>query len=456
MRGPTTGRNVALTVLEQVERGGAYTSVALDRVLTQSASLGRADRALATDLTYGVLRHRTRLDRALAPFAKRGLKRAHPTVRRVLRLATFQLLMLDRIPASAAIDEAVTVVKHTVDRRAAGFVNAVLRRVAEQGEPPLPDPARQPEEYLRDAASLPDWIAALILDRFGPAEAVSLADSLVSRPPLTVRANRLQMDRDALGDQLQAAHANATAERARYAPDGLHLRGVTDLRRSALYERGALEVQDEGAQLVGHLLNPGPGDQVLEACAGRGGKSLHLAALAGKVDGLWAADNATAKLAALSGRMERAGLRSPRLIATDLTAPCSELEQRRFDRVLLDAPCTGLGVLRRHPEAKWRTETGALKTLVELQRRLLDRMAPRVRPGGLLVYAVCTFTRAEGADQVDAFLDRHPDFGSEPPPNHVGVNWNELREGDDPAVQTLPHRHGCDGFYMIRLRRREA
>ena len=171
---PTNGRNAALLVLEQVERGGAYASVALDRVLSQSASLSAADRALATELTYGVLRHRTRLDRAVRPHAKRGLKRAHPTVRRVLRLGAFQLLMLDRIPSSAAINEAVSVVKRAVDRRAGGFVNAVLRRVAEQGEPPLPDPARQPAKYLREAASLPDWMATLLLDQLPPAQAESV------------------------------------------------------------------------------------------------------------------------------------------------------------------------------------------------------------------------------------------------------------------------------------------
>lgn len=449
-----TGRNAALLVLDQVERGDAYASVALDRVLTQSVSLGQADRALATELTYGVLRHRARLDRAVRPHAKRGLKRAHPTVRRVLRLATYQLLMLDRVPASAAINEAVTVVNLAVDRRAAGFVNAVLRRVADQGEPPLPDPSRQPAEYLRDAASLPDWIAALILERLDPAEAVALADSLVARPPLTVRANRLMQGRETLIRQVEAAHPQAAVDLTRYAPDGLHLRGAADLRRSTLYEAGGLEIQDEGAQLVGHLVSPGPGDRVLDACAGRGGKTLHLAGLAGGVDGLVAADSVAAKLAQLTRRMKRAGLTPPEVVRADLTAPCPDLDRRTFDRILVDAPCTGLGVLRRHPEAKWRMEPGDLKALVVLQRSLLDRLAPRVRPGGLLVYVVCTFTRAEGPDQVAAFLDRHADFAPEPPPDRVGVAWSDLADGDGPALQTLPHRHGCDGFYMVRLRRR--
>jgi 16S rRNA (cytosine967-C5)-methyltransferase len=453
MIGPTSGRNAALLVLEQVERSDAYASVALDRVLARNASMSSADRALATELTYGVLRHRTRLDRAVRPHTKRGLKRAHPTVRRVLRLATFQLLMLDRIPASAAINEAVAVVKQVVDRRAGGFVNAVLRKVAQQGEPPLPDPIKKPAEYLREAASVPDWMAALILERLGPSEAVALADSLVSRPPLTIRANRLKQGRESLLDRLTQTHASASGDLARYAPDGLHLRGAADLRRSALYEQGGLEIQDEGAQLVGHLVNPGPKDRVLDACAGRGGKTLHLAALAGGVDGLVAADSGAAKLVELKRRAQRAGLQPPECIAADLTAPCPDLDQRSFDRILLDAPCSGLGVVRRHPEAKWRMDPTNLGPLEELQRRLLDRLAPRVRPGGLLVYAVCTFTRAEGPDQVASFLERHTEFAPEPPPARGDVAWEEVLDRDGAAVQTLPHRHGCDGFYMIRLRR---
>ncbi len=451
MIAPTTGRNAALLVLEQVERGGAYASVALDRVLAASVSLSPADRGLATELVYGVLRHRSRLDRAVRPHTKRGLKRAHPTVRRVLRLATFQLLMLDRIPDSAAINEAVKVVKQAVDRRAGGFVNAVLRRVAEQGEPPLPDPSRQPAKYLQEAASLPDWTAALLLKRLEGDEATSLGDALVSRPPLTIRANRQQNDREALLAKLCELHPDAEMQPCRYAPDGVHLTGISDLRRSALYQQGSLEIQDEGAQLVGQLLAPRAGERILDACAGRGGKTLHLAALAGSTEGLVAADSGASKLTELSRRAERAGLTPPRCVTADLTDE-NELEGD-FHRILLDAPCSGLGVLRRHPEAKWRLEPATVKELVDLQRRLLDRMAPRVRPGGLLVYAVCTFTKAEGPDQVASFLSRHDSFQPEPPPEGAGVDWSTLLD-DDAALQTLPHRHGCDGFYMVRLRRR--
>jgi 16S rRNA (cytosine967-C5)-methyltransferase len=376
-------------------------------------------------------------------------------VRRTLRLAAYQLLMLDRVPAAVAIDEAVTVVRENLDRRRAGFVNAVLRKLASEGEPPLPDPERAPRDYLVQATSLPPWIAKELRRRFGDAEAVALARALVERPPLTVRANRAVTDRDRLAKTLAADHDGARCTPTELAPEGLVLEGVPDPRRTAPHREGALEVQDEGSQLIAHLVGPRPGERVLDACAGRGGKTLHLAALAGGEAALVAADLHGAKLEALARRAARAGGPAPELVEADLTADSDALRARGpFDRVLLDAPCTGLGVLRRHPEAKWRLGRKSLPQLAALQAQLLDHLADHVAPDGLLVYAVCTVTTAEGPAQIARFLERRADFEAAPPPADAGVDWKAAFDRDGPAVQTLPHRHGCDGFFMVRMRRR--
>ncbi|MFH2010094.1 MAG: 16S rRNA (cytosine(967)-C(5))-methyltransferase RsmB [bacterium] len=452
MSAPPTARNAALQVLEQVERGDAYASTALDRVLSAS-TLSPADRGLATELTYGVLRHQTRLDRAVAAHADRGLKRAHPMARRALRLAAYQLLMLDRIPASAAIDEAVEAVRLGADQRTAGFVNAVLRKLSDRGEPPFPAPRDSPRAYLRDAASLPPWIAKQLLARFGPEDAIALGQALIERPPLTVRANRLQIDRDALAQELRDTHPGADCRPTPFAPDGLHLTGVPDPVRTAAHRRGALEVQDEASQLVAELLAPRPGQRILDACAGRGGKTLHLASLTNNQATLVAADSSATKLDELRNRLAHAGAPPPVLITADLSQPCEALtSQPPFDAVLLDAPCTGLGVLRRHPEAKWRLRPEQLPQLAALQSQLLDNVARLVRPGGVLVYAVCTLTIAEGPDQLAAFLARHDHFAPEPPPSS-DVNWTFLLETPT-TIQTLPHKHNTDAFFLSRLRRR--
>ncbi len=456
------GRDAALLALEQVERGGAFASVALDRILAASSHLVPAEGGLATELVYGVLRNQARLDRALRPLASRGLKRAHPVTRRALRLAAFQILMLDRIPTSAAVNAAVEVVGRAVDRRAAGFVNAVLRRLSREGEPPLPDPDRHPMRYLQEATSLPGPIAALVLERLPAPQAVKLGDALLVRPPVTVRSNQLLQDRDELARSLGAAHPNVSPRPTRHSPDGLHLQGAAILRRSELFTDGAMEIQDEAAQLVTHLLAPLPGERVLDACAGRGGKTLHLAALTGDRAELVAADSSEGKLGELRRRAQRAGLAPLRCLQVDLAedpegagAPLLAEPRGPFDRVLLDAPCSGLGVLRRHPESKWRFHPRRMDSLVSLQRRLLHRVASLVRPGGLLVYAVCTFTLAEGPEQVRSFLEDHPHFRSEPPPCGAEVDWQALADDGGDAVQTWPHRHGCDAFFMARLRRKE-
>jgi 16S rRNA (cytosine967-C5)-methyltransferase len=456
-----SARRLALAVLEQVERGGAFATRALDRALARDASLTTADRALATELVYGVLRHQTRLDRALAAHVSRGrgLGKTHPLALRALRLAAYQILMLDRIPAAAAVDEAVTQVRQALDQRRAGFVNAVLRRLADQGEPLLPDPDRAPRDYLVEATSLPGWIADRLLRRFDPVEATRLGDALTERPPVTARVNTLRTNREALIAALAEGSPPIKARPGRCTPEALLLEGAPDPGRSAAHMTGAFTLQDEASQLVSHLFSPAPGERLLDACCGRGGKSLHLAALmacpgADAAGELVAADESADKLAALRQGAERLGAQLPRVIQADLTTPPPSLAGAQpFDGVLLDAPCTGLGVLRRHPEAKWRLSEADLGALAKQQAALLEALAPLVRPGGRLVYGVCTLTREEGPDQVRRFCERHPDFALEAPPTGGTVDWAPLQDGPGPAVQTLPHRHGCDGFFMARLRR---
>jgi 16S rRNA (cytosine967-C5)-methyltransferase len=331
-------------------------------------------------------------------------------------------------------------------------VNAVLRRLAGGGEPPLPDAVADPRGWLESAGSLPPWLAARLVLELGAVEAVALGAALLERPPQTVRANRLRTTRDALRDALRQAFPDLEVTPTALAPEGLVLGGLADPGRTEAGEQGRLIVQDEGSQLVSHLLAPRPGERVLDLCAGRGGKTLHLAALLGSAAGLVAVDRFPDKLAGLLARARRGGCPEVRTVAADLTLPAPEVDALGpFDAVLLDAPCSGLGVLRRHPEAKWRIAGAELGDLVALQSALLDRAAGWVRPGGRLVYAVCTFTAEEGEGQVAAFLARRPDFTRAPLPASGPVPFADLGEGG--LVRLWPHRHGCDGFTLASLHR---
>jgi len=414
----TTARVIARRVLDRVDQGGAWATPALDGELARSG-LDERDRRLAAELVYGVLRHRARLDRALAAHA--DLRRTPPRVLTVLRVAAHQLLLLDRVPGYAAVDDAVSAARVLGGARLAGFCNAVLRKLITAGEPALPsDPAARREAVY----SLPAWIAgelaAAIAD--DPADPVgcagppgagapagddrridAIAAAMCQPAPIVARANALRTTREALIAELTAAGVTATP--LAQAAMAIELDGLGDPARSASFLAGRWTVQDVGAQRVAIAAAPRPGQRILDACAGVGGKSTHLAELTGDRSTIDAADLSATKLALAADTARRLGITSLRCQVCDLLDPAAPLA-RDYDVIVLDAPCSGLGVLRRHPDAKWRLVPGDVPRLAELQRRLLDAVVPRLAPGGTLVYSVCTFTRAEGPAQIAALVER--------------------------------------------------
>lgn len=424
-------RDVARRVLDRVERGGAWATPTLDGELAR-AGLDDRDRRLASELVYGVLRHRTRIDRALAAHA--DLKKTPPRVLIALRLAAYQLLFLDRVPAYAAVDDAVAAAREASGAKLGGFVNAVLRKLGQAKEPALPPRGK---ERIEVEASLPGWI----VDELAKAVAASptagwasASASSVSAPdnafapdgelarravafaqsaPLVGRANTRKTTRTALIEELAAAGVTATAididvgpSAGTSTPAAFVLEGLGDPARNTSFMAGRWTVQDTGAQLVAQLATPRVGQRILDACAGVGGKSTHLAELTDDKAAIDAADLNATKLNLLAETAERLGLTSIRRLTCDLLDPKAPLAAA-YDLIILDAPCSGLGVLRRHPDAKWRVKPADVPRLADLQRQLLDAVVPRLAPGGVFVYSVCTFTRAEGPDQAAAFAARH-------------------------------------------------
>lgn len=416
-----SARDIARRVLDRVDKGGAWATLALDGELARS-SLDERDRRLAAELVYGVLRHRTRLDRAIARYA--DLKRTPAPVLLALRVAAYQLLFLDRVPAHAAVDDAVTAARAGGGAKLAGFANAVLRKLATEGEPPLPDGP----EAIEVACSLPRWIVdelrAALTDE---AELAAAAAATAQPAPLWARVNRRRAGRD----DVIAALAAEGAEAAPVGEAALRVTGVGDPAASPSFQRGLWTVQDLGAQRIAELAAPRDGARVLDACAGVGGKSTHLAELADVT--IDAVDIVPQKLRLAADTAARLGHARIRTIAGDLLDPALPVAPS-YDLVVLDAPCSGLGVLRRHPEAKWRQGPDDVARMAELQARLLDAVAARVAPGGVLVYAVCTFTVREGPAQLEAFLARHPDFVV-----------------DGAPLRTWPHRDGADAFFAARV-----
>ena len=458
----TTSRQLACAVLEQVERERAFANRALSAALDRSRALPSEERALATELVYGVLRRQARLDRALEAVSDRGLSGLDPRVRIVLRVAAYQILFLDRIPAYAAVNEAVDACKTLRGGpRIAGLANALLRRIADRGEPPLPDAGRDPLGFLVEADGLPEWLARLAIDELGGPEAIAFGATIGVPAPLAVRANRLRVDRAGLLARLAEERPGAEIVPSEIAPDGLLVRRIDSPFLTRAFADGLFAVEDVGAQVVAELCGAAPGERILDACAGLGGKSVHLAALAGNDAEIDAADIAPAKLRQARELGRRLGVRGLTTVVADLMRPWPDPD-RRYHRVLLDAPCAGLGVLRRHPEALARRAPGDLAGLAATQSRMLETVAPLVLPGGSLTYSVCTFDRQECEAIVEGFLRSHPMFrveraeaGGLASGVASSVPWAALTDAGG-SVRTWPHRHDADAFFAVRLRAADA
>jgi 16S rRNA (cytosine967-C5)-methyltransferase len=435
-------RYEALRILVRVEEDRAFADIVLEHAL-QHARLDPRDAGLCTELVYGTLRWRRNLDWRLAPHLNRPLDKLDPWVRSLLRLTAYQLFFLDRVPRWAAVDEAVSLAK--LKSRKPGppeFVNAVLRALTRApGPPPLP---ALPVEAAAVRCSFPDWIAARWIARYGPAQAEALMLASNERPPTTVRVNTLRITRDALTARLRDDELAETRPTA-LAPEGLMVERGAVGRWSAFTE-GWCTIQDEASMLVARLLDPQQGEVVADTCAAPGTKATHMAELMRNRGRIIAMDPQAARLRLLGRATSRLGLN----IIQPHVGGAAALAGRwrgNCDRVLVDAPCSNLGVLRRNPDVKWRRTEEDLRRLQDKQKTILAAAGAMVKPGGRLVYATCSLEPDENEDVVTSL----PGYGAHwqvDPPEGFPVALDAAG-----YLRLFPHVHGTDGFTAIRLRR---
>ena len=446
---PTQARLVAARVLERVERSRAFADLALQAALGRTP-LGARDRAFATELAYGTLRWRGRLDFLLGQLLDRPLEALDPDVRTLLRLGAYQILFCDSVPAAAAVDETVRSARVLGTERASGFLNAVLRKLARVADAlPLPALADDPLGHLEHALGLPRWIASLWLRDLGPDEAAALAAASNAAPPLTVRANRARISRDALVAELRTRFP--AARPCRFAPDGVVLGHGGQPGADPAFVAGLCTVQDEASQCVVELLDPQPGERVLDACAAPGTKTTALAERVGEAGLVVALDRSERRLALVGRAARRLGQENVTALVRDATKPLADLPGAPFDRVLVDAPCSGLGALRRNPDARWRIGPEDPSALAAIQSALLGSVAAVLVPGGALVYSTCTLLHEENEAVVADFLSREPGFRRADPAG-LPASLGPLLDADG-TLRTWPHRHGTDGFFAVRLER---
>ncbi len=445
---PTRARLLALRVLERVERSGAYADLLLNAQLGRS-NLAAGDRAFATDLVNGTLRWRGRLDFLLAQLLERDLEKLDPLVANALRLGAYQIVCNERVPNSAAVDQTVRCVRAAGAERATGLVNAVLRKLASSHEEmPVPELAADPLGHLTHALSLPAWLADRWLSTLGAEEAAALATACNEIPPLTIRVNRLETSRDALLEALRE-HFPAAAP-CRFATDGIVLGRRGNPALDPAFLDGRYSVQDEASQLVVALLDPQPGESILDACAAPGGKACAIGERIGASGHVVATDHNSRRLGLVRRQVRRLRLAAVHCVDRDATQPLTDLVAAPgFDRVLVDAPCSGIGTLRRNPDARWRVRPADATRLAETQGQILRNAASALRPGGTLVYSTCTLFREENEDVIAAFLAATPDFA----PAGTSCLPTELHSlvSADSTLRCLPHRHDMDGFFAAKL-----
>ncbi len=455
-----SAREAAFLILNRVDDAAAYADILLEEALS---GLDSRERALTTELVYGVLRYRLRLDWIIGRFSKIKTNKLETRVLNALRLGVYQLSLLDGIPASAAVDESVKLVKKgggkspeggasPLRAKTAGFVNAVLRAV-ETGREGVsyPDAKKDAVRFISTFYSHPLWLVKRWMERWGSSGAKELCEINLTPPPRALRANTLKIDRDALLEEL--LKEGIEAEKSRFSPDGLELLPSSEAaRRAMLSSRDKrFYVQDEASQLIAHLVAPKPGEVILDACAAPGGKTTHMAAMMRNQGVIWALDKSASRLKSVEETAKRLGAEIIKTKQADAEKGLT-FEVDSFDAVLCDAPCSGLGVVRRTPDIKWRIKEEDLKGLSERQKRLLNNLAKYLKKGGRLVYSVCSLEPEETEEVIRDFLTGNAGFVMEDAAGFLPAQCKGLVVPKG-FLTTLPHRHGCDGFFAARLKR---
>ncbi len=442
-------RKLAAEILSKVETRKAYADHLLDHTF-RTVFLTAPDRALLNELTNGTLRWRGRLDAQLGGFLRRPLHDSEPFIRNLLRLTLYQLSFLDRIPDYAAVNDAVELAKAHGGEKAAGFVNGVLRNFL-RGHKELskPDAKTGAISALAGYWSHPDWLIKRWQDYIGVEEIEALLKANNEAAPLVLRANHLKNTRASLLTLLQSESVDASP--TPWSPQGIVVQSKIPVNQLPGFRDGRFQIQGEASQLVAYLLDPQPGERILDACAAPGGKTTHIAEMMTDQGEVLATDISIQGLKRLEDNATRLGLNSIRVFHADANGAIPDAPTEPFDRILVDAPCSGFGTLRSHPEIKWNRVEQDIQRLSRLQRRILARAAGYLKTGGILVYSTCTLTRDENEAAVEEFLASRNEFVLDDAASYLPGQSRNMVRGR--YFMALPHRHNTDGFFAARLRK---
>ena len=435
-----TGREAALQVLTACRKLDAWSDGSLKAAVK---GLDRREAAFASRLTYGVLQNRAMLDYYLGCYCTQNFEKLEPFVRDVLRIGAYQILLMDRVPDSAAVSQAVEMAKSHKRQRAAGFINAVLRKISQNKENLPAIPAKDEAEYLSVRYSHPRWLVERLVEILGREEAEEFLRLDNESVPMTIQRNSLKCDADVLLEDLQ--EAGATVIPHQWLPDCWEVTGAGNIEELDSFQDGWFQVQDAAAKVAALAAGAKPGDRVLDVCAAPGGKSF-AAAMAMENEGhITSCDIHPHKLELIASSAQRLGITCVETALADGRENREEWNGA-FDLVICDVPCSGLGIIRKKPDIRYK-DPKALAALPRIQRAILDNACRYVAEGGTLLYSTCTILPEENDRIVEDFLRAHPDFRKE------SFCLTGSGEETDGSLTLWPQRHGTDGFYLCRMRK---
>jgi 16S rRNA (cytosine967-C5)-methyltransferase len=437
-------RGTAVKILNRVERSDAYLDKLLDAEL-RSDDMNELDKGLMNEIVTGVIRWKMKLDWVLTGFFHGNFTKAETNIKNALRVALYQIQFLDRVPHSAAVNESVEFIKRLRGQKIGDLVNAVLRNIIRNIENiRYPDPEEDKVRHLAVIESHPVWMTKRWVERYGYDEAKKIMEANNTIPDLALRINRLKVDLNyffSLFDKHQIQYT-----RSKYLDFFVRVQHMAGIGTSELFKQGYFSVQDESAGIPVLLLDPKPGERVIDLCSAPGGKTTFIGELMKNTGEIIAVDRYETRLNLVKNACLRLGVSNVHYLADDGAI----IDIPPADKVLLDAPCSGLGVLSKKPDAKWKRDVDDIQKLVQLQHALLENAAKLVKPNGILVYSTCTIEPEEGSDLIKEFLSRHSEFSIEPANTFV----HESFMGNRGQVETFQHKHGMDGSFSIRLRKK--
>lgn len=450
----TDARELALSIVYDVTEKGAYANLSLEKAL-RASKLSINDRKLVTELVNGTIRMIKHLDWVLNLFMQKPVEKQNPWLRNILRISTYQLLFMQRIPDYAAVNSAVELSRKKTSRALSGVSNGVLRNIIRNREQ-FAYPLNTQMEYMSVYYSQPEWLTQLWLEQFGPELTESMFKYLNQRAEICLRNNELLGSVAQLIEDL--AQENVEASISPYVPWAVRIESMNkNIEQLGVFQQGRFYVQNEGSMLAAAIMDPQPGEQIIDLCCGVGGKTTHFAEKMKNQGNIEAVDLYDHKISLLKENCRRLGINNVQAIQSDILTMSDSGPLR--DRVFLDAPCSGLGVLNRRADSRWRKNPAEIMALTKLQSALLQKAGTMVRPGGVLVYATCTVNRLENEELVNGFLQENLEFQAEDLATLIPffpLDENDRLNAQRGFLNLLPGKYNTDGMFYTRLRRSKS